>query len=302
MNKMNTMMKFCIVLLLHLVFFQNINAQSTNFAPVGAKWWVNQIISEPILADSFVIVEVTGEELKEGELCRVISNLSGCGLPNPAHVFNRNDSVFFFSERNNQFELLYDFKAEKGSSWVVKGLSNLEFDIVVSVLDVGEGDWFGKVHKFWSIETTFNVWGQYIVENVGSLWYPGPTTNFGCFANHESYDAHRIRCYEYEDELYSFTFIDCDSSPTIVSSKEESINHEINIFPNPASEFIILDGFMGHKDLSVKIFDLSGTLVLEKRRYIQGEHIEIGHLTSGSYIVLVYSQEKKIGAQKFLLQ
>ncbi len=294
-------MKLIIVILLYSVFFQNIYSQSSNFAPVGAKWWVNQIVTEPILADSFVLVEVTGEELKEGELCRVISNLSGCGLPNPAHVFNRNDSVYFYSEETNQFELLYDFKAEVGSSWVVKGLSNFDIDVVVSVLEVADLEWFGEVHKTWTIETTNNVWGQYIVETVGSLWYPGPTYSDNCLPGQESFVAHNIRCYEYEDVLFSFASIDCDFFPTILSSKEKHFNHQLNIFPNPASEFINLKGFMSQKDLSVKIFDLFGTLVLEKRKYIQGEEIEIKHLTSGSYIVLVYSQGKEIGVQKFLL-
>ena len=96
-----------------------LTAQTTDFAPVGARWYVNQIILDPIPADSFVIVEVTGEEMMAGQLCRVISNLSGCGLPNPAHVFTRNDSVFFFSIETQQFELLYDFTAQAGSQWII---------------------------------------------------------------------------------------------------------------------------------------------------------------------------------------
>lgn len=65
-------------------------------------------------AYSFVIVEVTHEEMKEGQLSRVITNLSGCGLPNPAYMLTRNDSVFFFSEVTEQLELLYDFTATVG--------------------------------------------------------------------------------------------------------------------------------------------------------------------------------------------
>ena len=78
---MKNVLLFAVVLIWHT---QGVS-QSADFAPVGAKWWVNQIVLEPIVADSFVIVEVTHEEMKAGELCRVISNMSGCGLPNPAH-------------------------------------------------------------------------------------------------------------------------------------------------------------------------------------------------------------------------
>jgi len=57
-------------------------AQEVDFAPVGAKWWINQIVTEPHPPrDSLIIAEVTGEEMKAGELCRVIENVGGCRLP-----------------------------------------------------------------------------------------------------------------------------------------------------------------------------------------------------------------------------
>ena len=76
--------------LLYTLFFSlllfiplTMEAQEVDFAPVGAKWWINQIVTEPA-RDSFIIAEVTGEEMKAGELCRVIENV--CRLPDPTHV------------------------------------------------------------------------------------------------------------------------------------------------------------------------------------------------------------------------
>lgn len=71
------MKKTILIALLSGALVSLLSAQSSDFAPVGARWYVNQIVLEPILADSFVIVEVTGEEMMAGQLCRVISNLSG---------------------------------------------------------------------------------------------------------------------------------------------------------------------------------------------------------------------------------
>ncbi len=59
------------------ILMSTLAAQPVDFAPVGAKWYINQIVLEPIPADSFIIVEVTGEEMKAGQLCRVIENLIG---------------------------------------------------------------------------------------------------------------------------------------------------------------------------------------------------------------------------------
>src|SRR5690606_35315752 len=110
----------------------------------------------------------------------VITGLSGCGLPNPAHVFTRHDSVFFFSEVTDQFELLYDFTATVGSTWTVKGLSHAPLgDLVVNITEVREIEMFGRVYKAWFRPLT-EQWGDRIVEKAGSLWDHGPTAPWHC--------------------------------------------------------------------------------------------------------------------------
>ncbi|MBK7344094.1 MAG: hypothetical protein IPJ06_14005 [Saprospiraceae bacterium] len=162
------MNKFLFVLAC-FIWIDGLLAQSVDFAPVGAKWYINQIVVDPIPADSFIIVEVTGEELKAGQLCRVIENLSGCGLPNPA-CFSRKDSVFFYSTVTNEFELLYDYTAQVGSEWTVKGLSNFNgVDIKVQVTAVFPWAFDNDTLTAMTIKTTplSNIWGLYILEKIG---------------------------------------------------------------------------------------------------------------------------------------
>lgn len=217
-------------------------AQTTDFAPVGARWYINQIVLEPIPADSFVIAEVTGEEMMAGQMCRVISNLSGCGLPNPAHVFTRNDSVFFFSIENQQFELLYDFTAEAGSQWTIRGLSHFNQDVHVTVVETFYWHFGNDSLKTWRILVDQSYWDNFILEKAGNLWYPGPTYSIGCTTDEEDvFMPHAVRCYQENDSvLYRLnaSTLPCDHYANISSTHTPTENGGFRLYPNPVRSVV----------------------------------------------------------------
>lgn len=297
---------------LYILFFiatrVALHAQAVDFAPVGAKWWVNQIVLDPIPADSFVIVEVTHEEIKEGELCRVITNLSGCGLPDPAYVFTRNDSVFFFSEVTEQFELLYDFTATIGSSWTVKGLNHIfGNEHTVTISDVLDVDYQGQVLKTWMLNGNFTIWGDRIVEKAGNLWYIGPTYSENCIPGQIGFMPHYVRCYEEDGALYKFGFIDCEDYDDISALEEIAEAVEFHLSPNPATTHTRLEldvRFQQDRRIQFLVLHASGWISYEGMLppAISFYDIALEALASGVYYVLLRDDKGvQIGVKKLVI-
>ncbi len=71
-----------------------------------------------------------------------------------------------------------------------------------------------------------------------------------------------------------------------VSGIKNSINPEIRIWPNPASDMIRIDGF---ELARVSIYTVSGARVLVRGNYTGGESIRLADLPEGLYIVRVTS-------------
>lgn len=274
------MNKFLVVLAC-LLWIDGLLAQSVDFAPVGAKWYINQIVLEPIPADSFIIVEVTGEEVKAGQLCRVIENLSGCGLPNPAHLFSRNDSVFFYSAVTNEFELLYDYTAQVGSKWTVKGLSIYGGkDVQVEVTNVFPWAFGADTLQAMTIKTNPSyIWGLYILEKIGGRDYLSPTDTEDCGIGPGLYMPNVIRCYEEDGKTYNFNpEFECDFYKDISSTSDVTSGHHITVVPNPARDIVRISGWAEPGIWS--LVDMNGRNVLEIFCNDGGTFQEAGNLSS----------------------
>lgn len=77
--------------------------------------------------------------------------------------------------------------------------------------------------------------------------------------------------------------IELEVHPSQVAQVGEHSNDPFTISPNPASEFIQLDQELDCT--SLKIFDLTGDLVLSERLLKQGDKINVSHLPQGIYLI-----------------
>ena len=64
-----------------------------------------------------------------------------------------------------------------------------------------------------------------------------------------------------------------------------------NIYPNPADDYFIIEGLEGKTE--IKIYDLSGRIIVEKNSYSERENIRIDHLNAGIYIIEFTGMQKK---------
>ena len=73
-------------------------------------------------------------------------------------------------------------------------------------------------------------------------------------------------------------------------------NYELNIFPNPAANFITIDGMQEGK--IIQIFNVNGQLVKTFYQNVSTQQTDISDLSSGTYFVKMKSQVKKLIIQK----
>lgn len=95
----------------------------------------------------------------------------------------------------------------------------------------------------------------------------------------------------------------CDGADAIISNVEDLAHFSLTIYPNPASDFLVLQATEGLKDnLSLSLFDNNGKVVL-KSFIKQGttiNTIDVTAIGSGTYI-LQLSDGAAIGREKILI-
>jgi uncharacterized protein (TIGR02145 family) len=114
---------------------------------------------------------------------------------------------------------------------------------------------------------------------------------------------HIFNSFSYRLDYYSANIFAGDDSKVIGMSvrcikdstssiKELNFNHEINIYPNPATDKIIIDK-VNRQKLHITIYNLIGDIVL-KREIDDNTVIDISFLTNGVYLIKVISIDKTV--------
>ena len=79
----------------------------------------------------------------------------------------------------------------------------------------------------------------------------------------------------------SFDIVIAEGVPTTIVHRNEL---EINVYPNPAQSHCFIKGV---NNAQVKIFDITGCLVLQQQNYDSTEALDISSLTNGVYIIQI---------------
>ncbi len=271
-------------------------AQTTDFAPVGATWYYSEVSFIIPYPEKFRLVEVTGEEVFQGKLCRKIEGLTGCGLHNPCYVFSQNDSVFYWSIHTSSFQLLYDFRAVPGDSWEIDGMLPPVGAVRIQVDSLSTRVVGNDTLKAWCVSYSpeWFDWGTEILEKVGNTCFLGPSSdlceNGPC----------GIRCYSDSANDLRFVPYPCDTA--IFTSKTKNIPglEPINIYPNPFFDKITLRSGHELQGGSFQLFDHLGRLVLHQLVTTGGIEIETTGLPNGVYFAMVGQLGRLLQVEKLI--
>lgn len=87
---------------------------------------------------------------------------------------------------------------------------------------------------------------------------------------------------------------------TLTAGVNDLVENNIQLFPNPASNLIIVNGTDHSGNWSLEIHDMQGRFVFEKQ--IISNTIDLPSLNKGLYIVSVYNHKEKTGSTKLIIE
>jgi hypothetical protein len=283
------------------------------WAPVGATWHYTERFSfwSPKEID-YIKIESVKDTLIEGITCKKLTKRHNIGCtdrPDVEFMYSQDDKVYFYDSGFNTFQILYDFGANTGDSWIIRVKDYLDPDDTDSLVVTVDSTDFKVINGvelkrlfvtyLFLNETNPNYsYNATIIESVGDLWYMFnyyPEWAFGCDANF----SQGLRCYE--DPvigLYETGIADSCTYVQFWTGIEEGSKSPVEIFPNPTSEFIAVKGGPGICS-RYRILNITGKEILSGT--VVNNQIGVQNLAKGLYIIELYSTKNIIlSRQKFL--
>jgi hypothetical protein len=142
------------------------------------------------------------------------------------------------------------------------------------IRDVRSGDGFRYMS---SLTTHFGIGTAESVDSVKVIWPSGIVDHL------------------YEEDLAVNTTITVVEGDHTISVQEFSDQLNINIYPNPASQFITVDAEGLPQSKTVVIYDITGKKILSET--LNGEQLNISHLEAGTYILEIEFDGRRIQEQ-----
>jgi hypothetical protein len=293
---------------LFLFCFSTSVFSQSDFAAVGTKWTFTEWnYSPPIPVPGLdwinrpYLMESVGEELFEGKLCRKVTTIEGI-VDHTFYMYNQNDSVFFWNDYVNRFDLLYDFSAVAGNSWEIGmpfgQLPDGDSTLTVLVDSIGYTVIADDTLKVWYI--TYNDyadWGNAIIEGIGSSCFLTPE-----WVLHESHICN-LRCFENATADYIFVDYPCDFVEHISAVEERPGIFPVNLYPNPVADYVTLEYTdLQGTTLAYEIFDIAGKSILSGAFPNNGAYrLDTSRLNSGMYELRLSHRGQTLGNAKLVV-
>jgi len=280
-----------LVLTLCIVF----KVLSQEWAPTGAKWYYKQSLMFGNGTFSKTI-ESIGDTLLLGKPCKILKFTGSEFSPTSGgvkYMYEENDSVFFY--QSGEFCLIYDFNAMPGDSFHLPCfdspfLDSPYIELWVKVLNVDTVIINGVPRKRQAVnggELGYTVWGANI-QGIGNTVY--------MFPQGDMHYTGPIRCYEDSGGVHHFVNIPCDSSNIVSVEKLCIKNNPLRIFPNPATDYIVLENLEQDtpKSFTLNIYNVQGqALISEKVMMYQELKIDVSMLREGFYLLSLINEAEQ---------
>lgn len=244
------------------------------FAPVGAKWHYTEVsMTGPEI--SYTWFESVKDTIVANQSCRKIIGSSGCAWK-ADYLFDRNDSVFFYNNAIQQFDLLYNFAANAGDSWTIHHPVNWGGDNDSTTLTVDSTSSITidgvnlKVLYTRAINEENNNWWSFKGEHIQRI---GAAYLFPVFGACDPGPG-ELRCYQDSDIFYKQGQYDCEYVSVIDIS-----NDALGVFPNPTEKILYIESV--ENIMSVTVFAINGQKVLNTKQ----KNIDVSSLTKGTYVL-----------------
>ncbi|WP_373826798.1 T9SS type A sorting domain-containing protein [Bacteroides heparinolyticus] len=295
MKKHYTSRSKVLLLFLVLAVAGAAEAQTHEFAPIGAEWyynyqmnWIEGYVKITSEADTVINGFHFKKLAKSRHVYNYVEEMNHDHVIGYEFVLQQGDSVMVF--RNGHIYKLFDFGAGIGDSWEIPQTYLACPDSVGSVVVVGKGveEMFGLNLRYIDInDVSGSSWGYGFHGDVPCRVYDrvGPVNGY-LFPEQlcliDVCEGGALRCYHDDEVMAQIGDVDCDY--VYLSLSERSDNCTITVFPNPARDYvqITLPAFEA-PFVIIDVFDALGRQ-FEKMKVIEGaSYLDISHYPTGLY-------------------
>ncbi|MEM1322716.1 MAG: T9SS type A sorting domain-containing protein [Bacteroidota bacterium] len=262
---------------------------------IGTTWTYE--VEDPLSrAVSFQTYTIIDSAVIMNEKVHVISNSYDANLE---YMLVKEDSVLFYDERLEAFQLNYKFYEDIDYSVAWKGVCH---DSEMEIADVTidsitkmpvENDSIEvqnvRLSNNGSVNSDINT---SILKNIG-LMYGGLRLPLGLALCDSRRQITKVRCFESDNYEYNFNNYPCDST-WFTTSIEPIAPPKLELFPNPSTGLLTLRGI--DHDVHFQVFNALGQLI--------GEDKSVNHtitISSPGFYYLSFQYSDKIFTQKVII-
>lgn len=294
-------------------------ANSQDFAPIGAQWiyTVEYCFQTPTYC-GYYYLNVEKDTLINDKVCRKINKtytqIGPFDTDTTFYLYGENRQVFLYEAQNNSFRKLYDFNLNTGDTLSVArlgetplffpepGFSTPAFVVIVDSTSTYEINGLQlKVQHTSPLQDStgqllsYHEFSNRTIEHIGNTdqFFGHPVIRV--LAGFYGY----LVCYS-ENGQVLYGNPDC-----IFTSIEKNTEFSWNLYPNPSADFLNIN--LPHNlnsSITAIISDLQGRELLNQNfNGHQNEiSISINHLASGSYLIHIQQNGKRVGSKLFVKQ
>lgn len=294
-----------------ILIFQFHQSLGQDFAPVGAKWHYTErfAFSGDI---SYLWIESVGDTIIKGKDCTILENNGGlmCAFRNTQDFVYYEDSItYFYVPEIDTFQILYNLKAQKDSSWTIVFGIDLEskLDTIQVVVDsisysTINSKELKKLHvsykslNFGSEDLGYK--GE-IIERIGDSNYLFNLYSLSGIVCDGNYSG-GLRCYQ--DPEMGFYSTEIAESCTYIYKwtgiENNNLNTDFKVYPNPTSDWIKIESKTS-KELIISILNLSGKVLINSL-LVGSSNLDLTNFQKGFYILEIKQSDKILESRKIL--
>lgn len=239
--------------------------------------------------------------------------------------WNPQTRLAYFYNTNNQVEVF--LTSNWNGAWIPSGHTEYSYDAFGRVILETES-WYDSTTKKWipsfQNEYEYDAYGNMISNTflpwdlLSSTFIPEDRLAFEYDINTLASDLYfphlweaififnskltRIRIFEYEGGSWPEIFYGDFYYSPIITSIARPLKYDIRIFPNPASDYILVEMLQGNIQGELTLFNVAGQPLLQQKIHSEHTIIPIQYLPSGNYVIEVRNVNEEITRRSLFIR
>ncbi|MCP4176777.1 MAG: T9SS type A sorting domain-containing protein, partial [bacterium] len=275
-----------------LLLVSSITCISQKFAPIGATWHYSYSPwNEPSRIEAVKLESIKDTIIQEVS-CRKIFGQGN------NYIYSVGNKIFLFDKSRYTFVKIYDFDLLAGDTLSFRyGWDSVYSGYIVDSIAYKSINSIVKKVQYISPLVLFYVANSWIffgnnIEGIGNTAFLFPQ-----YSAMDPLIASGLRCYEDTVIGYYNTGLVSNCDSTVLLGINENEPDFINIYPNPANNYITFNTSM-YKDFKLRIFNSIGQTILQKHFTSAINTINIQHFKQGIYYYNLINDKGKIMSGK----